>query len=202
MTKITEIVSVRSSHQYISNDTDDTLRNCVKALFDLYRILTNFICLFFFILSYWLIQFPFYLNSTSIYWIKFFLSFQFRRPECSLTPLTFVILFARNIIAVSLRLLCDCSFCAWIKSKFFSFSDIHYNTSVPITTVAVLLIYCFNGSTYLGIIICLQFVPNYIFVSFSCFSFIPAQQNSADFWAHMSNYVYSSPQHLFCGEWL
>ena len=69
---------------------------------------------------YWVIQFPFFSISSSIHWIKFLLSFLFRRLDFWLTSLTFVILFARKIIAMSSRLLCVSSVCSWTKPHGFS----------------------------------------------------------------------------------
>jgi hypothetical protein len=54
--------------------------------------------------------------STYIHWIKLFPSFLFRQPDCCLTSVTFVILFARTIISVSYRLFYVSSFCVWTVS--------------------------------------------------------------------------------------
>jgi hypothetical protein len=89
--------------------------------FRLTRILITFICSFSASVLYCLIQFPFFRISTSIHWIKLFLSFLFRRPDFWLTSLIFVILFALTIIALSHPLLWVSSFCAQNKSHWFSF---------------------------------------------------------------------------------
>jgi hypothetical protein len=88
-----------------------------KALLDLHRLLITFIFSLCVSVIHCPTQFPFFPISTSIQWIKFFLSFHFWRPEFWLTSLTFVVLFRRKIIPLSLRLLCVSNF--W-SPKYFS----------------------------------------------------------------------------------
>jgi len=114
--KITQRVSVQTSHHYTPNDTHNCLRSSVNLLFDLHELLITFICSLSVSVLYWLIQFPFFPISTSIHRINFFPSFLFRRLDFWLTSLTFVILLALTIIAVSHLLFCVSSFCAQTKS--------------------------------------------------------------------------------------
>jgi hypothetical protein len=118
--KITQRVSVQSSHQYTPNDTRNSLRSSVNPPFRFTWIINCIQISFSLSVMYWVIQFPFFSISSSIHSIKFFLSFLFRRLSFWLTSLTFVILFARKVIAMSHRLLCVSSVCSWTKPHGFS----------------------------------------------------------------------------------
>ena len=100
--------------------THNSLRKSVNALFDLHDLLITFI----FSVSNCVIlltdTISFLPISTDIHWIKFFLSFLFRRFDFCLNSLIFMILFAWKIIAVSHRLLGVYSFCSWTKPYWFS----------------------------------------------------------------------------------
>jgi len=109
----------QSSHQYTPNDTHNSLRRSINALFDLHGLLITFALSSVSVL-YWLTQFSFFPIFSSIHRIKIFLSFLFRRLDFWLNSLSFVILFPWKISAVSHQLLCVSSFGSWTKPHWFS----------------------------------------------------------------------------------
>ena len=85
--------------------------------------------------------------STTISWITFFLSFLFRQPYCWLTSLTFAILFASTVTAISHRLLYVSIFWPELSLTGSLSCDVYFNTSLQITTLAGLPIQSFNTFT-------------------------------------------------------
>ena len=100
------------------NDTHNSLRSSVNALFDLHGLFFTFICYLSVSVLYWLIQFHLFPNSNSIYRIIFFFLFYSDDPIVGL--LHKFSLFYSHELLLSLRVLCVSSFCTWTKSHWFS----------------------------------------------------------------------------------